>query len=48
MQAPFIYDLFSPTYDVLILLTKALRMHDALIKVVVHNAILIELASNSA
>ena len=39
-------DLFFATYDELVLLTKAWKMHDALIKVVVH--ILIELASNSA
>ena len=38
-------DLFFATYDELILLTKAWKMHDALIKVVVN--ILIELASNS-
>ena len=38
-------DLFFVTYDELILLTKAWKMHDALVKVVVH--ILIELASNS-
>ena len=39
-------DLFFATYDELILLTKAWKMHDALIKVVV--TILLELASNSA
>ena len=39
-------DLFFVTYDELILLTKAWKMHDALVKVVVN--ILIELASNSA
>ena len=38
-------DLFFATYDELILLTKAWKMHDALVKVVV--TILIELASNS-
>ena len=38
-------DLFFVTYDELILLTKAWKMHDALVKVVVN--ILIELASNS-
>ena len=39
-------DLFFVTYDELILLTKAWKMHDALVKVVVN--ILIELAGNSA
>ena len=38
-------DLFFVTYDELIRLTKAWKMHDALAKVVVN--ILIELASNS-
>ena len=38
-------DLFFVTYDELILLTKAWKMHDALVKVEVN--ILIELASNS-
>ena len=38
-------DLFFVTYDELILLAKAWKMHDALVKVVVN--ILIELASNS-
>ena len=38
-------DLFFVTYDELIRLTKAWKMHDALVKVVVN--ILIELASNS-
>ena len=41
-------DLCFATYDELLLLTKSWKMHDALIKVVVHNDILIELASNSA
>ena len=39
-------DLFCATYDELVLLTKAWKIYDALITVVVH--ILIELASNSA
>ena len=38
-------DLFFATYDEFILLTKAWKMHDAIIKVVVN--ILSELASNS-
>ena len=38
-------DLFFATYDELILLSKAWKMHDALIKVVVN--ILIKLARNS-
>ena len=51
MQEPFISsaimtDLFFATYDEVVLLTKAWKMHDALINVVVH--ILSELASNSA
>ena len=41
-------DLFFTTYGELVLLTKSWKMHDALMKVVVHNVILIELASNSA
>ena len=50
MQEPFISsgnmtDLFFATYGELVLLTKAWKMHDALITVVVH--ILIELASYS-
>ena len=40
-------DLFFATYDEPVLLTKAWKMHDALTKVVVHNVILIELASYS-
>ena len=39
-------DLFFATYGELALLTKAWKLHDALMKVVVH--ILIELASYSA
>ena len=51
MQEPLISsdimtDLFFATYDELILLTKAWKMHDTLVKAVVN--ILIELASNSA
>ena len=41
-------DLFFATYNELVLLTKAWKMHDAIITVVVHNVILIALASNSA
>ena len=41
-------DPFYATYDELVLLTESWKMHDALIKVVVHNVILIELGSNSA
>ena len=41
-----ITDLFFATYGELVLLTKAWKIHDALIKVVVH--MLIQLASNSA
>ena len=40
-------DLFFATYDELVLLATSWKMHDALIKVVVHNGILFELASNS-
>ena len=39
-------DLFFATYDELVLLNEAWKMHDALITVVVQ--MLIELASNSA
>ena len=38
-------DLFFATYDELILLTKSWKVHDVLIKIVVHNVILIEVAS---
>ena len=41
-------DLFFATYDELVLLNKAWKMHDALIKVVVNNVMLIELASKRA
>ena len=55
MQEPFIIiiinilimtDLFFATYNEPVLLAKAWKMHDALVKVIV--PILIELASNSA
>ena len=51
MQAPFISsdimtDLFFATYDELVLLTKAWKMHGSLSYIVVY--LLIELASNSA
>ena len=41
-------DIFWATYGELALLTKAWKMHDALIKVVVNNVMLIELASKRA
>ena len=42
-------NLFFATYDKLILLTKAWKMHDAIIKVVAHILIeIIEVASNSS
>ena len=51
VHSHIITDLFLATYDELelVLLATAWKIHDALIKVVVriHNAILIDLASNS-
>ena len=40
--------LFFATYGELVILTKTWQMHDALMKVVVHNVILIGLAIDSA